>query len=262
MLSKKAIVNALFLSSFTFFGLGQYVTNNFSTPIGHTICIVPSVLMILFYSLDCLYGRKFPIRLTWHTSLVGFLVISLIHSGILGLRVGVPGYDRVKTITEIVRVALPFVGFLIWNFYHVDDEDFDPFKQLRWGLGIYIIVNLIGVMAGITTLAHNFEDRVSFPFSDGIYDGGNVLAIYAILLLAHIRQTLSSETQKQWINATLLLATCLLIIHINSRLTILVLLMVLGLFAFEWPILIYWFLLLPGFLSPCCSTPKCWYIIC
>ncbi len=229
MVSKKAIIYTLFVSNFLFFGLGQYVTNNFSTPVGNLLSILPHLLIILFFCLDSLLGKKFSVRLNPRMGWLILFMISLAYAGVLGLSYGVPGYDRLKTLTEILKVGIPFLGFMIWIFYQVEDEDFDPVRQFRWALGLYLSVNLLGAVAGITTLAHSFEDRISIPFSDGIYDGANVLAIFAILLFPLIRDNTSSS-QSRIFTLGLLFVVSALILHINSRLTILVLLLVMGLF--------------------------------
>ncbi|MEM6630063.1 MAG: hypothetical protein AAF694_10350 [Bacteroidota bacterium] len=231
MISKRKLVNALFIVNFLFFGFGQYITNNFSTPAGHMLSILPHILLIVFYALDSLYGRKFIFRVNLQAIWVLLFVGAFAYSGLVGLRVGIPGYDLIKTITEVLRVGVPFIGFLIWNFYNAGDESFDPVRQTLIGLGIYFIVNLMGVAAGITTLAHGFEDRISLPFSDGIYDGGNVLAIFAILIFPILIQLRGASVGQRFKYILYFGIICGLLFVINSRLTILILLFIMGIFT-------------------------------
>ena len=231
MISKKKLVNALFIINFLFYGFGQYVTNNISTPAGHMLSILPHILLIVFYALDSLYGRQFVFRVNFQALWVLLFVGVFGYSGLVGLRVGIPGYDFVKTLTEVLRVGVPFVGFLIWNFYNADDDAFDPVRQTLIGLGIYFIVNLMGVAAGITTQAHGFEDRISLPFSDGIYDGGNVLAIFAILIFPILIQLRGASVGQRFKYILYFGAICALLFVINSRLTILILMFILGIFT-------------------------------
>jgi hypothetical protein len=78
---------------------------------------------------------------------------------------------------------------------------------------------------GLTNEVHNIEGRINFPFLGGLYDGSNLLSIINLLLLYYIRKY-RSNIFMLLLTLFYFFGTLALIFFINSRLGIILLLMV------------------------------------
>jgi len=230
MVSKRVIVNNLFYSTLIFFGIGQYVSGNLIMPLGEILTVFPHILLILFYALDSLYKKSIPVKINFKFYIFVAFLLSTIASYWVGKSMGVPGIDNVRLITVSMSICLPFFGYLIWNFYNEGHEDFDPLKQILIAFNLYFVINLVGLGLGIKTLAHGFEGRITFPFSGGIYDGGNMLALLSILIFPNLIKLRGAFLQRIKHYAYFAIIVMLLMV-INSRLTTLNLILIAGLFA-------------------------------
>jgi hypothetical protein len=96
-------------------------------------------------------------------------------------------------------------------------------------LTILLAINLMGFyLFGLTNEVHSIEGRINFPFLDGFYSGACLLAIINLLLVYYLKQyrrePLSFTTVLLYF-----LFNLVLFFLINSRLTILVFVLVLAL---------------------------------
>jgi len=230
MISKRTIINYLFYVSLIFFGIGQYISSNFFMPVGEVVSVLPLLLILLFYILDSLYKKQISITINYKFYFFAAFLLSACYSYYVGMKWAVPGVDMLRVFTASLTVVMPFVGFLIWNIYNEKYDDFDPHNEALTAFNIYFIINLLGVGAGVKTLAHGFDDRITFPFSSGIYDGGNVLALMSILIFPNLIKLKGPFIRRAKHYAYFVAIVALLMI-INSRLTTLNLLLIMGLFA-------------------------------
>ncbi len=230
MISKRTIINYLFYISLIFFGIGQYISSNFFMPVGEVISVLPLLLILLFFTLDSLYKKRVSVAINYKFYFFAAFLLSACYSYYVGIKWGVPGVDMLRVFTASLTVVMPFVGFLIWNIYNEQYEDFDPHSEVLTAFNIYFVINLLGVGAGIKTLAHGFDDRITFPFSSGIYDGGNMLALMSILIFPNLIKLKGPLIGRAKQYAYFVVIVVLLMV-INSRLTALNLLLIMGLFA-------------------------------
>ncbi len=230
MISKRTIINYLFYSTLIFFGIGQYISSNFFMPVGEIVSVLPFLLLSLFYVLDSLYKKHVSIKINYKFYFFMAFLASCSYSYYVAVQMGVPGVDMLRVFTASLTAIMPFLGYLVWNFYNEKYDDFNPQNEALIAFNIYFLVNLVGVGLGIKTLAHGFDDRITFPFSSGIYDGGNVLALMSILIFPNLVKLKGSFSSKAKHYAYFVGIVMLLMI-INSRLTTLNLLLVMGLFV-------------------------------
>ena len=229
MISKRKIINGIFVVSILFFGLGQYVSGNINTPAGHIISILPHILLILFYAIDSLYRKRFTVKINSKYFVFLLFILSAMVARFAAMSGGVPGFDLLKTITGGLLFLIPIHGYLIWNIYNVEHDDFDPVRLFIIAMSIFLVVNLLAVGVGIESKSHSFEGRIALPFAGGIYDGGNMLAVFSIMIFPYLVQLRGSALKKMQYLVFMVVILGLLM-SINARLTTVILLFMVGLF--------------------------------
>jgi hypothetical protein len=126
----------------------------------------------------------------------------------------------------------PFHAFIVVALYNDQKPDQLP-RLTLYGLSILLIINLFAYFGlGWTNMLHSIEGRLSLPFFDGFYSGANTLAVINILLIYYL--------SKSWRNTLVFLTLAsyfainfVLFYMINSRLSMLVFLLVLLLIFFR-----------------------------
>jgi hypothetical protein len=222
---KRDIVNFLFLISFPVYGLGTYFSAVYSPSIGYVISISPHFLIILFYFIDLLYSREFEVRLNPNYFLMLLFVIASIASLFIALSKGLPEATMALTITKSLLVIVPFHSFLMMLLYN--ERKGSLVKLTLWSLSLLLAINIFGFFVlGLSNGLHSIEGRLNFPFLDGFYSGACLLAIIDLLLLHYLAKAWGDPWKFTWLS---IYFSCNLILFllINSRLTILIFMLVL-----------------------------------
>ncbi|MCB0791120.1 MAG: O-antigen ligase family protein [Flavobacteriales bacterium] len=232
MIVKHKLVNLLFLLGFPCYGIGNYLSikNNFST--GVIFSVLPFILILVIYLVDLVYRNRFSAKVN-RVYLYGMLsIISLVASMIVALRNGIPGVNPVNATSMCVMFLVPFNATVVLHVYNRANDDFDFARLMLDGIGLLLLANLAGFAAGIGNLVHHFEGRVNLPFMFGIYDGAHLVALMNLMLLFYIRDF--TNRPLTYIAALLFFVVNMgLMMDINSRLSVMIFIVLLGLFAFR-----------------------------
>ena len=219
----------MFIISFPVYGVGTYVSASISPSLGYFISISPHIFIICFYCIDLLYKREFYLRLNPLYFWMLVFQLSCIASLFIALGNNLPEASLRLTIGRSLLLIIPFHAFIAVALYNDRHKDQLPRLTLL-SLSLLLAINLLGYFVfGWTNAFHSIEGRLSLPFFDGFYSGANTLAIVNLILLYYL--------SKSWRN-TLLFASLaayfvfnfVLFYLINSRLSMLIFLLVLGLF--------------------------------
>ncbi|MEM8900923.1 MAG: hypothetical protein AAGC85_22605 [Bacteroidota bacterium] len=260
MLSKKLLVNLLFIFGFSFWGFGNWVTAEISEVVGYSISAFPYLLMFAFFLLDFIHRSKYAgrnhIKVTTNGFywVVIFFIATAIVARMIGLTHGVPNLTFKAAAAFSVMALIPFHGFIVLHYYNHDDPDFDFLDLFFKGMLVLWFINVLGWGAGFTNSNHYIPGRVNFPFTGGIYEGGNIMLVVA--LFAFYRMLDFRKTQPYYFAgyALLLLVDTLMFMKVNSRLStilvglIILLAMIRALRAYNFWYITTWFLL-PGLMS-------------
>lgn len=228
---KRGIVNFLFLISFPVYGMGIYISALKSPSLGYIISITPHLLILSFYFIDLLYRGEFESRLNATFYWMIFFLTSSVASLFIALGKGLPESTLPLTLTKSMLLVVPFFSFLIVVLYNEKKEDLTRLTLIS--LSALLAINLVGYFAlGLSNETHSIEGRLSFPFLDGFYSGASLLVIINLLLLYHLKRFGDNPFRFVALGVYFLFNLAL-IFQINSRLTILVFLLVLGMAFFR-----------------------------
>lgn len=269
VLSKRILINNLFLLAFPFYGVGMYraYKGNFSE--GLIFSVLPFLLILAIHALDLLYNRSarnMVNRVYW----VGLLsLVSLIVSMWTAFSQGFPGLNLINTICYTIVYLVPFHAAIVVQIRNRDRDDFDFARLLMNGLALLVVVNLLGWIAGLRNVIHKFDDRISLPFLRGIYDASHLMSLINLILLFYLKDFVR-KPGTFILSLTLYLINMAVMVNVNSRLSLLMFLILTVLFVlrlvrtmrfifpvslFTMPILVngallvYWFITLPIFSS-------------
>jgi len=229
-MDKRNIINFLFVSSFPVYGLGTYFSAVHSPAGGYIVSIFPLLLIILFYLIDLLYKNEFRIRLNGYYLFMLVFTLSSIASMFIALGKGLPEASLIQTIAKSVLLFVPFHAFLIMMLYNEKKENMVRLTLIS--LSVLLFINLAGFFGlGLSNAGHSIEGRLNFPFLDGFYSGASLLAIINLILLHYLKRNWKYPIRFGVLAAYFLL-NLVLIFLINSRLSILILGMVMALWVF------------------------------
>lgn len=225
MLDKKNIINALFIASFPVYGIGSYFSASQSPSMGYLISIVPHTAILIFYMIDLVYRKEFQIRVNKWYLVMWIFLISSVASLFVALNKHLPESNELLTITKSLMVIIPFQAFVVVHLYN---EQYNVLVKLTFiSLSVLLFINLIGYFVfRFSNELHSIEGRINFPFLDGIYSGSSLIAIISLMLLYYFRDARKNIVSLTGWLAYLSLSLVLLFL-INSRITILVFLLVL-----------------------------------
>jgi hypothetical protein len=162
---------------------------------------------------------------------MNLFILSSIVSLFIALQNGLPDTNLRLTIVRSVLLLTPFNAFVITALYLNDGSDF--FKWTLVSLSVLVAINLIGYYGlGLINLTHSIEGRLSFPFLDAFYSGANVLAIINLMLLFYLRKAWTNPIQFALLGSYFMVNLVLFYL-INSRLAMLIFLLVLMLILFR-----------------------------
>jgi len=230
VLSKRKIVNTLFLIGFSCYGIGNYLLNKRSFSEGVLFSALPYMLIVIIYLIDLVYRRKFTPMVNSNFKL------ALAFIGLTGISMwvslfwGYAGLGPLNVNTRVVLFFVPFLSAVIVNIYNRDFDDFSWGKLMMRSIGLFLIVNVMGMLAGIPNLIHSFSGRLDFPFSMGIYSNAHAIALFALGLLFYIRNF--SRNPLQFLIVLMAFLACLAVMgNLNSRLSIMLFFVFLVLFV-------------------------------
>lgn len=235
MISKRKLINFLFLIALPVYGIGCWLIVKKSPTVGYVSASMGYFLIILIWAVDRLYQRVFvPMtnRVFWLTMLYIGTLVFMYWVGLLVHRVPLLGLPN--TIGQTVLTLVPFPAAVIVMMYNREAEDFDfPDLLLKSLLGL-LIINYLGYGAGMHNLMHSFPGRVSLPFATGIYDGSHLVALVNMMLLFRIKPAEFSTRPLRFFGyGGLYLINLAAMLSINSRLSFMVFLVFTALFLFK-----------------------------
>ena len=229
MVAKKDIINFLFLISFPIYGIGTYVSGAGSPTIGYFISIFPHFLIILFYCIDLLYKREFTTRVNRMYGVMLLYILSCVLSLFIALYNGLPEANLRVTIGRSMMMLVPFHAFLFVNLYN-DGQQHKLVRLTLCSLSLLLVINLAGYyLLGLSNQVHSIEGRLSMPFMESLYSGGNLLAVIDLILLYYLTRSLKDPVRFASL-VGYFLVNLVFFYQVNSRLSTLILLLVFFLF--------------------------------
>jgi O-antigen ligase len=233
MLSKKDIVNFLFIISFPVHGIGSFLSTK-SPTLGFIISVLPMFAILLFYVVDMLYKKEFRVRLNGYYFLAVIFLVSSAMALYVALTKNLPETNSWQVFGKILLIFIPFHAFIVVHLYNEGNKNSIP-KLLFISLSVLLFINLVGFFVlGMQNERHSLEGRINFPYLAGVYSGASMLAIINLMLL-FFTEKLTENPVRFFLAAGFFLMNMALLFFINSRLVILIFLMVLVLFLFRIP---------------------------
>lgn len=230
MLSKRKIINTLFILAFPWYGVGGYVMMLKGFAVGVFTCALPFLLILAVYLLDMLYGQAPIPRVNRRFYLVMAFLASMSASVFLGLYYKSPVITPLNGALLIMLFHVPFLSSVLVQTYNRNDPDFDMTWMLMKGFIVYLVINLAGMAAGLHNLMHYFPGRANPPFALGLYDTAHTLAIVNLMLLPFLTDFRANPLR--WTGLAALYAVNMgIILSINSRLSVMIFLVFSVLFA-------------------------------
>jgi len=232
MLSKRDIINFLFVASFPLFGMGTYIAAAKSPSGGFIFCISAHLLIILFYLIDLLYRKEFQPRVNIYYFLNWLYLLTCIISMFRALYAGLPEDNIAITLVKCLVFVVPVNAFIVVIFYN--DDNTERITRLTFlSLSLLLLINLFGFFVlKLSNEVHGIEGRLNFPFLDGFYSGACVLTILNLMLIYYMARLRDDPFRFSYLAAYFILNLALLYL-INSRLNILIFLFVALLLSFR-----------------------------
>jgi hypothetical protein len=232
VIDKKDIINFLFLISFPIYGIGTYVSGAISPSIGYFISISTHLLILLFYAIDLLYKREFRLRINRVYVVMLLYIISSVFSLFVALHNGLPESNLRLTIGRSLLMIIPFHAFIVVLLYN-GNEEHKLVKLTAVSLSLLLAINVVGYFVlGLINPVHSIEGRFSMPFIESFYSGANLLAIINLVLIYYLMRSRANSFRFVALSAYFV-CNSVLFYMVNSRLSTLILLLVLGLLLFR-----------------------------
>jgi hypothetical protein len=233
MLSKKDIVNFLFIISFPVYGLGSFISTK-SPSIGFICSVLPLLGIIVFHVVDLLYKKEFRVRVNGYYFLALIYLVSSSLALIIALNKNLPDTNAWQIFGKSLLIFIPFHAFIALYIYNDGDKNIIP-KLTLISLSALLFINLIGFFGlGLENQRHSLAGRLNFPFLGGVYGGASLLAIINLMLLFY-SERLTDKPIRFVTVVTYFMMNSVLLFFINSRLVMMIFLLVLLLFMFRIP---------------------------
>ncbi len=229
MLSKRKLINALFILSFPWYGYGAYALMDRGFAIGIFICAMPFLLILSFYVLDLFYRQTVLPAVNRKFYLVMAALTSISISVLVGLHYKSPVINQANGTLLIVLFYVPFLSSVVVQVYNRNDPGFNMAWLVLKGFFAYLAFNLLGMALGMRNLLHFFPGRASPPFAMGIYDAAHMLSIVNLMLLSHLRN-FRANPLRWFALAGVYMIDLGIILSINSRLSFMIFLVLTVLF--------------------------------
>lgn len=224
MIRKTNLINALFLIGFTVFGIGNFVGFKLGLATGMVVSCLPFLAIIAFFLIDAIYRPHAHYMLTRTYWLSMLYIGTLMFSMVVGLREGIPGVNLGNVVLSCVVFAAPFNAAVVVQYYNRDNDAFDQSRLLLGALGLLMLVNVLGNLAGIQPVGYSIEGRSNYPFMLGTYTAAHVLAVTSLMLLFHLRAPLKAPIHFFGV-VLALLVSFVMMVQINSRLSLMIFLL-------------------------------------
>ncbi|MBK8708131.1 MAG: hypothetical protein IPN30_06510 [Flavobacteriales bacterium] len=199
---------------------------------GSVIAVIPFLGIIFLHVYDLFKGRKVRVmvgRLYWIALL---FLLSLVAAMWKALSEHFPGASVANTVAYSILFLAPFHGSIIVHIRNRDAEDFDFAKLVLKGMATLILLNVLGVAAGISNVLHNIEGRIDLPFMLGIHSSAHLLAMTNLILMFYMKDFAKKPRAFMVLFAFYMLNMALML-SVNSRLSFMTFLILSGLFFFR-----------------------------
>ncbi len=219
-ISKRKLINTLFLLGFPCYGIGFYLGVRFAFTAGMMFSVLPFIIILLIHGIDLIYrgqARVLVNRVYWLS--LAFL-LSMVAAMWMALFKGFPGYNAMNTIGQTIVILVPFHAAVVLRIVNRDDPGFDMAGLVLKSLVLLIGINFLGYAAGMSNLVHAFPGRISLPFMRGIYDAAHLLSIINLMLLFYMKD-FSRRPLFFLAVAVFYLINVAVMINVNSRLSFL-----------------------------------------
>ncbi|MCW5900338.1 MAG: O-antigen ligase family protein [Flavobacteriales bacterium] len=228
-ISKRKLINTLFLLGFPCYGIGFYLGVKQAFTAGMVFSALPFILILAIHGIDLIYrgqARVMVNRIYWIA--LAFLISMAAGMWVAMLR-GFPGYNLINTTGQTIMILIPFNAAVVVRIVNLDDPRFDMAGLMLKSLSLLIGINFLGYASGMSNLVHSFPGRISLPFMRGIYDAAHLLSIINLMLLFHLRDPLRKPITFAVLGTFFLVNTAVMV-DVNSRLSFLVFLVLTVLF--------------------------------
>ncbi|HNR54158.1 MAG TPA: O-antigen ligase family protein [Flavobacteriales bacterium] len=232
LLSKRKLINSLFLLSFPIYGIGMYVGYKTSISQGTVVAVGGFLGIIIIHVLDLIAQRQVRNMVTRKYWWGLLFLISLIASMWKALAEHFPGATMANTVAYTIMFLAPYHAAIIVHIRNRDQEDFDFARMVLISLSLFLFINLLGVAAGMHNVLHNIEGRLNLPFVLGIYDAAHMLAMINLMLMFYMKDFV--RRPMPFLGMLLFyLVNVVLMLKVNSRLSFMTFALLTGLFLFR-----------------------------
>lgn len=224
MISKRKLINFLFLLAFPQYGVGSYYmfkSGGLGFSGGLFFAILPFLAIILIYLLDTLYKGTYTRQVNGVYGLCMAALLVMAISVQMGLVYHSPQVNPINRSVLILLTLAPYNAAVIVQLYNREHDGFDMAWMVMKGLFLLIGVNLLGYAAGMRNQLHSFEGRISLPFMMGIYDSAHILALVNLILLSYMKDFARKPMRFAGFTA-LYLVNMVIILSVNSRLSFMI----------------------------------------
>lgn len=232
LLSKRKLINALFLLSFPIYGIGMYVGYKSSISQGTVVAVAGFLAIIFIHVFDLIAQRSVRNMVTAKYWWGLLFLISLIASMWKALDERFPGATLANTVAYTIMFLAPFHAAIIVHIRNRDRPDFDFARMVLISLCLFLGINLLGVAVGMRNVLHHIDGRLNLPFVLGIYDAAHMLAMINIMLLFYMKDPVKRPVRFLGL-LVFFLVNIVLMLKVNSRLSFMTFILLMGLFMFR-----------------------------
>ena len=229
-ISKRNLINTLFVLGFPFYGVGFYLGARHAFSAGQLFSVAPFLLILLVHGVDLIY-RGYAVSMVNRLYWLGMAFLVSMTAGMwMAFFKGFPGFLFLNTLGQTIMFFAPFNAAVVVRIVNRDDPGFDLSGLFLKSLILLMGVNFLGYAAGFSNLVHAFPGRVSLPFMRGLYDASHLLSIINLMLLFHFKD-FTGRPLRFLAMAGFYMLNLALMVNVNSRLSFLAFLLITVLFV-------------------------------
>jgi hypothetical protein len=228
-ISKRNLINTLFVLGFPFYGVGFYLGVRYAFSAGQLFSVAPFLLILVIQGIDLIY-RGYAVNMVNRIYWLGTAFLVSMTVGMwMAFYKGFPGFLLLNTIGQTIMFFAPFNAAIVVQIINRDNREFDFPGMFLKSLVILMVVNFIGYGAGFSNLVHSFPGRVSLPFMRGLYDASHLLSMINLMLLFQFKDFTGRPMRFLGMLAFYMVNMALMV-NVNSRLSFLAFLIITVLF--------------------------------
>ena len=228
-ISKRNLINTLFVLGFPFYGVGFYLGVRYAFSAGQLFSVAPFLLILVIHGIDLIY-RGYAVNMVNRIYWLGMAFLVSMTAGMwMAFYKGFPGFLLLNTLGQTIMFFAPFNAAIVIQIINRDNKEFDFPGMFLKSLIILMAVNFIGYGAGFSNLVHSFPGRVSLPFMRGLYDASHLLSMINLMLLFQFKDFTGRPLRFIGMLAFYLFNMALMV-NVNSRLSFLAFLIITVLF--------------------------------